>query len=219
MATDYLKKKQEAEQGLNDFLNSRQGQISSNIDQTKSNIDSSQSSFLGGLNLNPAAIQPKLDKLKRKNNLALSKQKYSQNTARMQLIFDNALKMAQEAGYDYQSAVEFARQKANQAQSEDFAAREAEKNRQQQMTGANIQDQYAQRGIALKDQYLPSLDYGSALARIAANVGTSYVTAKSLYGKPNTSDSQKFAGVNGYGVPGDNLTRSTTRNFAGLEDY
>lgn len=207
MPIDYLSKKKELQSKISDFLSSEKQRTVEGVEKTRGNISESQNRFLGGLNLNQNAVRPQLQRLGLRDRENLAKREYGQNRTRVNLIYENALKMAQDAGYDYNQAVDFARTKANEAQAQEFSAQQADYLRQQQLKQQDLLDVYQKRGMAQQDAYSTGTDYQSAIARILAGVGgtaaSTYIMNQKIKGANQQNQPKTMtAGVGGYGTSG-----------------
>lgn len=95
---------------------------------------------------------------------------------RYNLIFNNAFDQAVQAGLDQKSAENYARRLAEQEREFAFTASEAEKERESARRLNALANQFAQKGVALEQEFTPQFDYQSALLRALIGTGTALGT-------------------------------------------
>jgi len=184
---DFAAKRKAAEDELTGLVGGRD--IST--EPAKQAIQARRGGFLNGADELIRGIAPtgragvKTGELDRRIGKKLDRQKYDMARQKYQQVFNTAYNMAEDAGLDQARAIEYARKIADQQTGFQFAAGEAEKDREHSLKINQLQDEYAQRGVSLQDQYAPSTDYASALTRILVGTGT-MIGANYMLNRPKT---------------------------------
>lgn len=203
MPIDYLSLKNKAQGNLDNLLSNRPGLISSGIDKTRSNIEAGRAPVFDALSkVSPLAgqtISSYTPKLNRSTEETLAQQKFGQQRTQSNLLYQNVLQQALDAGYDLQSATAYARQYSSDQQRRQFESQQNAVSRMQQQRLLDLQTNYANRGLDLEGQYNMQPDYNSAMLRVLIGSGTALGSAylgSKLYGKPDTIPTKINSNVN-----------------------
>lgn len=168
--------------------------ISANIESTRPKLFNQASSFASALTGGPVADGSGLSttRLQRAMNERVSTAKRTQNLDRMNLLYNNALRRATEAGASRQQAEQYAVEAARAQAQRDFTENENAKDQQSQIYKENISNVYGGQGLSQMQQSFAeqqaSSAYQQALYRslfgLAGSLGTSY--ALNRYGSNPT---------------------------------
>ena len=162
-----------------------------------------QSGAQTGISSRTGDIQARTDEF-------LAQQKFNQQRQRINLIYNNALEMAQQSGYDRRSAEAFAQQKVQDEENRAFRAEQGEFQRQRSIKQQQNKLKFGQGMIDIESAYQPKIDYTASL--IAALVGTGASIGTAAYlgreGKqPNISSGNPISFRQN--LPQDSLTART----------
>lgn len=227
MPIDYLSETKKKEQEVKDLLASQAGEITSQAGQTRENVIAGRKPVLDRLTSYASGVDPsfgsavnaglseRLPGVNRKLDSSLARQQLTQERTRQNLLYQNLYDLAKSYGLDSLKADEFARQYLINQKSNEFAASEAEKNRQQQLRQADLADKYADIGIGQANASQSS-DSTGALLRVLLGtgtaIGTGYALNKSL--TPKTSTPSLTGNYNSTGTTYRNLYDNSIQNEA-----
>ena len=210
MPIDYLERRKLAEQNLTGLVGGRD--VEDELSKIQSNIQKSRQSFLeraSGL-VRSKAGGPGIDvgrtgELDDRTKAILARKRRELQVGKLQSIFNNAYNLATQAGMDEQSAVDYARQIAEQQSSQEFEAGEAGKGREFKRKMDTLATKYGIDEMGLLDEFSSSADLGPGLLSAILGIGTNvavnrYFGNQRNKGKGKTSykSSQKVAGEGGY---------------------
>src|SRR3990167_10791464 len=134
MPIDYLERRKSAEQDLSGLVQGRD--VEDELSRIQKKIQGSRQNFLERAgNLIRSKGGPGIDvgrtcELDDRTKAILARKRRELQVGKLQSIFNNAYNLATQAGMDEQSAVDYARQIAEQQSSQEFEAGEAGKGRE-----------------------------------------------------------------------------------------
>lgn len=175
---DEFKKKQ---QEVDDLLLKRSGDIKS-VEPVENTSVLNRLQGVPGLDrgaLNASSVQ-QMPEFMRKAGERTDTARLSRSNALQELIYNNAVQKATQAGLKLKDANEFARRVLEQRQQQQFDAEQSQLDRDLSLRKEKIQDIYADKGIALQQQYADGGDSQAALLRALLGVGVGIGTSTYL---------------------------------------
>lgn len=231
MPVDFKTQKNAIQGQINDLLADRKSSIPIEFENTEKNLETGRMDFLSRLGQqagpNAPSFNASIDTTSDRLGLAASKQlaesRFSADRERLNNIYDNALRMALEAGKDTQSAMAFARQVQADEEARKFEAERMAKQRTGKVKQSNMADLYSGRGADLTAMYGSGNDLNSAMLRVLFGLGTSVATAygmNKMNKVPNAGNipkSNPVAGESGNAdfIQPEEYTKSYYNGFAG----
>ena len=218
MPIDYLAAKKASDNELSNLVSGRN--INDELTRTRQSIGSLRGRFLKRTNelisgispLGRSSVMSRLPEVDVKTQQMLSRQKLALKRQKWNAIFNNAFDMAEQAGLDKNSAEQYAKQLADQLNEQEYLAAENNKDRGQKMKMNTLRNEYADRGIALENEYSQSSGMGPALTRILLNSGTN-IGLSYLLRNRGTKPQQTVSGGN-YADTGSNYRDILNKRFA-----
>ena len=213
MPIDFLSARNNANTRVSDLV--RGYSHGDEISKTMANIGSARDSFLSSTGLDPRAFISKIPALQRKTEGLAARSKIDSTRNKFNLIYQNVVDKATQAGMDRQSAEAYARKVAELNTSQEFQAGEAEKSRTHSRDINEMLDKYGAATAGMESSYKPPIDYTSALLRVLLGTGTAAVTSNVLNNrlKKNTS-LPSSSPITGYGAQiQDALNRQDVRGY------
>lgn len=198
--------------GVDQFLAGRGQQTQLDIEASRADVEARGGKFFeqtlgqspqlqrpGFARAIPAAQSQQQANLRGETMRFLAGRERKENVRKMELVYNNAVRRAEESGFNKEKAVEYAQQQTLGEM--DRVAREklAGINRTTESKLQDISEETTRRTGQLQEQYAPQNDYNSALNRALFGLGGGILTAGliSQFGKQPQSDSQSLTAYPG----------------------
>ena len=188
MPIDYLKQRQATEAKVSGLISGINPQ--DELMRKYSNITANRSKYIGaaqpaiqgltsayGIPGSRSSIPAKSVAMDKQTKANLMSQKFATTRTRQNMIFENAMALAQEYGMDLKSAEAYAREIVAQQSQQEFQAGENDKDRAAKAKRSEMASEYTQKGLDLEGQYQPDSDYAGAVLRVLTGTGTALGTS------------------------------------------
>ena len=175
------------EQATDAYLKGLKGYETGRQNVARQTLAGSRQPFLKSLGIDQRAIPRITGKLNSEAARTLSRRSLGSNRDRLNVMYQTALKRAEMAGASQQEADAYARQLVMDEMDRSFQAGEQAADIESSRRRELVSDDYANRGIALQNQYMPDVNYEGALYRSLFGLAGAGGTAYALTRKPAQS--------------------------------
>lgn len=166
--------------GTNRYLAGITPQLLESQNRARETLAKARGRIFANLGLDPRAIPRVSGGLISEAERTLSRQRLGVNRERINLIYETARKRAELAGAEKDEAEQYARQVATQRLRQEAESTELQEELKSRRYREDLADLYADRGLALSEQYAPRSNYETALIQSLAALGGSAGTVAAL---------------------------------------